>query len=80
MQVNIQVYAKLKDFFKPKIKLELNEGSTLQDLFIKLVQLNPDSEKSLNTSKAAVNDEFVDYKYILKENENILLFPPVSGG
>ena len=33
-----------------------------------------------NVLRVAVNDEFVDWDYILKDEDNIVFIPPVSGG
>ncbi len=80
MQVNVHVYAKLKEFFKDKLTINISENANVEELKNKLIKINPDSKGVLSVSKMAVNNEFINEDYILKNSETIFLFPPSSGG
>ncbi len=80
MDVTIHVYAGLKDYFKPQITLDIIDKSTVKDLFLQMTALRPESKNTLDCCKAVVQKEFVNEDYILSQGEEILLFPPSSGG
>ena len=64
---------------KSHLEIELEEGSNVSDLLEKLgddfTQLS-----ELKSLLIAVNNEYAKPDHILKENDEIALIPPVSGG
>jgi molybdopterin synthase sulfur carrier subunit len=64
---------------KSQLEIELEEGSNVSALLEKLgddfTQLS-----DLKSLLIAVNNEYAKPDYILKENDEIALIPPVSGG
>lgn len=58
---------------------ELPEGGNIQDLKQLLTSQFPDFQK-LTSLRIAVNTEYAEDDTPLKENDEIVLIPPVSGG
>lgn len=58
---------------------ETNEGATVSDFKNELYQKYPSLTK-LNSLRIAVNEEYGDDALVLKENDEVVLIPPVSGG
>lgn len=81
--INIQVlfFATLRDLFKTeKIKLEINEGSTIKELRDKLFSSIDNSEKLFQTTLYAINHDFASLNSKLKEGDEVAFLPFVSGG
>jgi molybdopterin synthase sulfur carrier subunit len=62
-----------------EIEINLAEGATVLDLKNHLNQTNPQLSK-LNSLRIALNEEYAEEHQVLKENDEIVLIPPVSGG
>jgi len=77
--MTIQVYAVLKDYFDKEfeIKEDVHSINELQEILIKR---NPAFKNILAVCRFAVNDEFVDNRFELKQNDSIHIIPPSSGG
>jgi molybdopterin converting factor small subunit len=56
------------------------EGSTLEDLFKKLSARFPRLSAMQKSTLMAVGVEYQDRGYVLKEGDEVSLFPPVQGG
>lgn len=77
--MKIEVYAILKEHFEKEFTLEQPLDS-INDLRGFLINKNPEATGVLNISRFAVDNEFVDNNYRLKENDHISIMPPSSGG
>ena len=77
--MRVTVYAVLKDYFDASFNLD-EKFSSLRELKNKLEQIKPQSAPVLNASRFAVNDEFVNLDFKIKEDDNISILPPASGG
>ena len=77
--MKIEVYAVLKDYFEKEFTLQRSLHD-INDLRSFLIDKNPKAAAVLTTSRFAVDNEFVDNNYILKENDHISIMPPSSGG
>ena len=77
--MRITVYAVLKDYFDSSFNLEERILSD-EELKNKLEQLKPQSAALLNACRFAVNDEFVTLDFKIKDDDNISILPPASGG
>ncbi len=62
-----------------KIKLSIENGASVSMLKQKLEQDFP-SFSDLTSLSFAVNTEYVDDTYVLKNEEEVVVIPPVSGG
>jgi len=61
-----------------KHELEL-EGSTIEELQSHLCDHYAEFKK-LKSLAFAVNEEYQDGKFVLSENDEVVLIPPVAGG
>jgi molybdopterin synthase sulfur carrier subunit len=77
--MKIEVFAVLKDYFEPEFEVETN-AKNIDDLRQRLLALQPCAQNVLNISRFAVNDEFIDNNFQLKESDTICIIPPSSGG
>ncbi len=77
--MTIQVFAVLKEHFDKEFELseDINDITSLQK---HLSGLNTEAGGILKISRFAVNNEFVDQNYTIKQNDTICIFPPSSGG
>ncbi len=77
--MQITVYAVLKDYFEPSFSLG-EQFSSVEELKNKLEQIKPQSAAVLKACRFAVNDEFVNLDFKIKEDDSISILPPASGG
>jgi molybdopterin converting factor small subunit len=77
--MRVTVYAVLKDYFDASFNLGGNLSS-VEELKNKLEQIKPQSAAVLNACRFAVNDEFVNLDFKIKEDDSISILPPASGG
>ena len=56
------------------------DHSSLGDLIIKVCGQLPNLTTNPDTIVAAVNEEYRDHKHRLRNNDEVALIPPVSGG
>ena len=81
MNLTVRFFATLKDRVGASaIKIDLPESSSVDTLLSTLVNQHPALEPALNTIIVAVNREFADSGHTLTSDDEIVLFPPVSGG
>jgi len=77
--MRITVYAVLKDYFDSSFNLD-EKFSSIEELKNKLEQIKPQSAAILNACRFAVNDEFVNLDFKIKEDDSISILPPAGGG
>lgn len=81
MKLKVLYFATLRDRASTKEEmLDLKGGATIADLKLAVIKHHPEIEESLHTSICAVNREFAQDDQQLKEDDEVALFPPVSGG
>jgi molybdopterin converting factor subunit 1 len=79
MTVEITAFGIAKDILKQKrLQLEI-EQTTVGGLRQQLVKEFPAFDQ-LKSLKFAVRTDYVDDSFELKENDEVVLIPPVSGG
>jgi len=76
--MKVTVYAVLKDYFEPNF--DIDKVSSVQELKQKLEEIKPSAAPVLNACRFAVNNEFVDLDFKIKEDDSISILPPASGG
>ena len=76
--MKVTVYAVLKDYFEQSF--DIDKVSSVQELKKKLEEIKPSAAPVLNACRFAVNDEFVDLDFKIKEDDSISILPPASGG
>lgn len=81
MRLTILFFATLKDKAKTKsVEITLNDGVTVDELKKELAIRFPAIASSLPSTIVSRNKEFSENNEILKDGDEVALFPPVSGG
>jgi molybdopterin converting factor small subunit len=81
MRVKVSFYSYLKDLTGCATTAEaLTNGSTLDDLFRALVVRFPKLGSMQNATLMAVGVDYQNRTYVLREGDEVSLFPPVQGG
>ena len=89
MIVKIELFGAAKDFSDQNIlELNLNNGSTIKDIRINIInylqenfQGNKNFIKIVNTSAfSSENNTIVSDNYKITNNEKIAIIPPIGGG
>ncbi|MDB6124378.1 MAG: molybdopterin synthase sulfur carrier subunit [Pedosphaera sp.] len=81
MRVSVHFYSYFKELTGCAETAEtLPEGSTINDLLKLLIARFPKLGAMQNSTLIAVGVEYQGRSYVLKEGEEVSLFPPVQGG
>jgi molybdopterin converting factor subunit 1 len=78
-KINLKYFAKLRDDTGKSseiIETDLNTLSDIYDLLSEKYKLSLSKE----FLKVAINDEFCDWDTEIKDNDTVVLIPPVAGG
>src|SRR2546428_4120867 len=62
------------------VKLEVSEGTTPTEVWDRLVGRYPRLVGLPKPHAFAINEEYVEESYALRERDELVLIPPVSGG
>jgi len=81
MRVRVLYLGMLKDVAgREREEVELERGSRLQDLFAQLQHRIPRLNDLRNSIALAVNYEYSEAATVLRDDDEVALLPPVSGG
>lgn len=81
MSVTVSFYSYFKELTGCAQTTEnLPEGCTLNDLYQRLAARFPKLSAMQKSTLMAVGVEYRERSYILKEGDQVSLFPPVQGG
>lgn len=81
MEIKILYFATFRDLTSLREEtINLSEGLTVADFLAHLVDLHPAVEKSLSSAVIAINREFAFPEDIIRDGDEVAVFPPVSGG
>ena len=81
MNVSVSFYSYFKEITgTARLSEELPDGSTVDDLCRVLGDRFPGLARMRNATLIAVGVEYQDRRYVLKEGDEVSLFPPVQGG
>lgn len=81
MQIHVRLFATLRQLAGwSKQTLDLPAGATLNDALATIDERFPALTISQRTFYAAVNQEYAKGDQILREGDEVAIFPPVSGG
>ena len=81
MKVKLLLFASLKDIAgRRDLEMELDDGSTLQQVTEKLASLYPEIGRMQNSVRIAINQEFADDNSSVNNGDEIAFLPPMSGG
>lgn len=81
MELEIRLFATLKDRAgRESIRVNVDRSATVQDLEAAIGQAYPSLEEALPSALFAVNKAFAAPDTVLKPDDEVAIFPPVSGG
>ncbi len=82
MKLTVKLFATLKDRAQTdRLVVELKDDQpTVTDLLTEICIQKPELKSSLKSVLVAVNKEFSFAEQVILTNDEIALFPPVSGG
>ena len=82
MKLTVKLFATLKDRAQTdRLVVELKDDQpTVTDLLTEIIIQKPELKSSLKSVLVAVNKEFSFAEQVILTNDEIALFPPVSGG
>jgi molybdopterin converting factor small subunit len=80
MKLKINTYAAVKELFGESFEMEIENGSTIDELREKIIKINPASAGIINKCRFAINESIVNGNTLIKEVENVHIIPPSSGG
>ena len=81
MLVKVSFYSYFKDLTGcAQTTEELPNGSTLDHLYDRLAARFPKLAAMRRSAVVAVGVDYQDRNYVLKEGDEVSLFPPVQGG
>jgi len=81
MRVRLLFFASLRErLHTSEVGHDLDDGSTIADLWSDLCRRNPGLEEITASISFAVNQEYVDRATVLHDGDEVALIPPVSGG
>ena len=80
MKINLIAYGIAKDILSAKqLEFEFRPGDTIASLKERLFQHHPDLSK-LKSLSFAIGANYQDDSFVLHENDEVVIIPPVSGG
>jgi len=81
MRVKVRLFAGLKELAGgPEIVVDLKGGATVRELEEQLGREYPRLKPLLASLAFAVDEEYKTRDYVLHDNDEIALIPPISGG
>lgn len=80
MNIKIKFFGQHKEeLSKPELNIVVDSNSNISDLVKILIKCEPKFSK-FNSYAVAVNLNYENFEYILKNGDEVAIIPPVSGG
>ena len=81
MNISVQFFSYFKDIAGCEyFTANVSSGATIADLLGVIYQQFPKLEPMRKSTLVAVGVDYQDRAYVLKEGDQVSLFPPVQGG
>lgn len=81
MQIRVQFYSYFRELTGSAEAIEtLADGATLEDLYGRLMTRFPKLAAMKKSTLLAVGVDYQTRDYVLKDGDEVSLFPPVQGG
>jgi sulfur-carrier protein len=81
IEVTVKLFAVYQETFaRPELTLTLPQQSTVNDVLNILIREQPQLATWREVTRFGVNLQFVEPNTVLREGDEIVLIPPVSGG
>ena len=79
--VTVKLFAAYQEAYGlPELKLILTPTTTVESVLDNLLQEKPELEQWRTLTRFGVNLQFVEPNTLLKNGDEVVLIPPVSGG
>jgi molybdopterin converting factor subunit 1 len=79
--VNVIFFAALREkLMNDRVVIRMKPGEHIEQLIQQLINKYPAFANLLQNALTAINKEFADSDYILQDGDEVIFFPPVSGG
>ncbi len=81
ISITIKLFAAYQEVYNtPELKLDFPDRTTIGEILDYLLEKKPELEKLRDVTRFGVNLEFVEADTLLKDGDEIVFIPPVSGG
>ncbi|MEE8394514.1 MAG: MoaD/ThiS family protein [bacterium] len=80
MVVHVQLFASLREALGETIAIEMAEPVTASALLARFVELHPQFSSAIDSLKVAVDQEYSATDVEIRAGQEVVIFPPVSGG
>ena len=81
MKIKIKYYSVYQNMLKKNEEIiEINNSAMVSDVFEWVMKDYPQKNNFLKITRFAVNSEFSSLEHRLKEGDEVVFIPPVSGG
>jgi len=81
LKIKVLYFSSLKDRLKKSSEeIDINKPMSVKQFLKLLKEKHPEVSQSLDSVMVAVNEEYVDTNYTLKDGDVLAFIPPVSGG
>lgn len=80
IEIQVLFFGSLKQFYGSTCQLSVDEGTSIQQMTLMLMALKPEADKVFESCMFAVNSDLVDRDFLIKENSELAILPPYSGG
>ena len=81
IQITVKLFAIFQEVFATdQIQISLKSGTSVSQIFDRIVSQHPHLEQWRSLTRYAVNLNFAEPQTILKNGDEVALIPPVSGG
>ena len=81
IKVKVKLFAIYQEVFDtPELELIIPARTTVEDVLNSLIEQKPQLAKWRDVTRFGVNLKFVESSTLLKDQDEVVLIPPVSGG
>ncbi|HAC65130.1 MAG TPA: molybdopterin synthase sulfur carrier subunit [Cyanothece sp. UBA12306] len=81
MNITVKLFAAYQEAYGlPELNLKLSQTKTVKAVLEDLIAEHPELKKWQDVTRFGVNFHFVDPDTLLKDGDELVLIPPVSGG
>jgi sulfur-carrier protein len=79
--ITVKLFAAYQEAYGvPELKLEFNDGTPVKAVCDRIITERPELSKWQDVTRYGVNLLFVEPDTLLKDGDEVVLIPPVSGG
>lgn len=80
MELEVLLFAHLKEQLGPRVRVEVPEGATARQVLEQLAHDHPEQGPGFLRARLAADDEFLSGEGPVSAESELAVIPPVSGG